>query len=96
MKQNGTPDASQFEAYVGQYGVRKVFVEGGKLKYQRQGGPAIALNPLGNDTFRMRTPPGVRSALALPHVRFERDDEKNVKGFSLVRDGQVESYVEKE
>ncbi len=91
----GPSGAEALKVYAGKYGTRTVFLDDGKLKYQRDGGRALELKPLGNDTFRLATPQGVRAILALPNVRFERDDEQRVKGFSLVREGKVEEYVEK-
>ena len=96
LKQKGSVDGGAFKDYVGLYGKRTIFIDGGRLKYRREGGPALELKPLADDTFRLGIPPGVRAAMALPNVRFERDDKNQVKGFSLVRDGEVEEYVDKE
>lgn len=96
LDQAVSDNTNSLEVYVGQYGNRTIFIEGGKLKYQREGGPALELKPLGDDTFRLNTPAGVRSAMALPNVRFERDDNNKIRGFSLVRDSEVEEYAEKE
>lgn len=81
--------------FAGKYGMREVFEQDGKLMYRREGGIALELKPVGEDTFELTLPPNARSATPLPNVRFERDDDKRVKGFSLVRDGEVEEYVEK-
>lgn len=40
-------------AYEGVYGPRRVYFEEGALFYQRQGGPALRLLPLGNDRFML-------------------------------------------
>ncbi len=81
--------------YAGKYGMRSVFVQDGKLMYQRDGGLALELKSLGDDTFELTLPAGTRTATPLPNVRFDRDDDKQVKGFSLVRGDEVEEYVEK-
>ena len=50
-------DTEALKIYVGTYGARTVFLEGDKLRYRRQGGLAIDLIPISDDTFRLRTPP---------------------------------------
>lgn len=40
-------------AYEGVYGPRRVYFEEGNLFYQRQGGPALRMQPLGNDRFML-------------------------------------------
>ncbi len=89
LKKLGSRSEQFLKSFVGNYGNRNVFFEAGKLRYQREGGPAVDLIPTGKDRFRLKTPAGVRSALALPDIRFDRDNEKNVVGFSLILDGKI-------
>ena len=46
-----TIELSQLQAYVGQYGPRKIWVEGGELYYQREDRPKYKLTPMGNHWF---------------------------------------------
>ncbi|MBU8921157.1 MAG: S41 family peptidase [Bacteroidales bacterium] len=43
----------QMKKYTGSFGPRKIFVENGKLWYQRENGPRHRLLPLGEDLFRV-------------------------------------------
>lgn len=44
-------DEAKLAEYVGTYGPRRVWLENGKLRYQREQNPASTLVPLGNDRF---------------------------------------------
>jgi len=46
-----TLPAKALGEYTGTFGPRKVFIEGAKLMYQRQGGPKLALVPMRKDLF---------------------------------------------
>jgi hypothetical protein len=63
------PDSAQLAAYAGRYGNRRVFVEGGRLRYQRDQGPLVDLAPAGPDTFEL-----LISMSPRPRVRFEMAD----------------------
>ena len=45
--------SERLEMYVGQYGPRRIFLEGGALFYQREDRPAYALEPMGEGLFRV-------------------------------------------
>ncbi|MEQ8763121.1 MAG: S41 family peptidase [Planctomycetota bacterium] len=92
--EQGSFDIQKLEAFVGQFGERSIFIEGKSLKYRRTGGPALELKPLGDDRFRMAAPAGVRAWL--PDVRFDRNEQGEVTGFTLLRDGEVEEVVKKD
>lgn len=63
------PDSAQLAAYAGRYGNRRVFVEGGMLRYQRDEGPLVDLEAAGPDAFEL-----VISMSPRPRVRFEMAD----------------------
>jgi len=46
-------ELGELQAYVGQYGPRKVWVESGKLYYQRENRPKYKLFPMGNHRFML-------------------------------------------
>ncbi len=46
-----TVEPSKLQAYVGQYGPRKIWAEDGELYYQREDRPKYKLVPMGNDMF---------------------------------------------
>ncbi|MEN0653115.1 MULTISPECIES: S41 family peptidase [Hyphobacterium] len=62
-------------AYEGVYGPRRVYFEDGALFYQRQGGPALRMLPLGNDRFMLEGLDDLR-------VVFSRDGDA-VTGMTL-------------
>ena len=83
-----------WEVYAGSYGARRVFVEDGELKLQREGGPALPLRHIEGDRFRFELPPGVRSARSLPEVDFRRDTDGAVMGLAFIQDdGSIEEEV---
>ncbi|MCF8880287.1 S41 family peptidase [Hyphobacterium sp. SN044] len=55
-------------AYEGVYGPRRVYFEDGALFYQRQGGPALRMDPLGGDRFMLEGLDDIR-------VVFSRDGD---------------------
>jgi hypothetical protein len=64
----------QMEAFTGQYGPRRVFIENGELFYQREDRPRMKLEPLGKDLFRVGDLDYFRAA-------FERDTSGQVVKF---------------
>jgi hypothetical protein len=46
-------EASELRKYVGQYGPRKIWVEGGELYYQREDRPKYSLIPMGDHRFML-------------------------------------------
>jgi hypothetical protein len=46
-----TVEESQLQAYVGQYGPRRIWIEGGQLHYQRGENPKYQLIPMGDHRF---------------------------------------------
>lgn len=74
--------ADALAAYAGQYGTRKVWVDGGKLMYQRQDRDPTELKPMAADLFGFANSDEVRA-------RFRREGGE-VTGFDLLTaDGQV-------
>lgn len=60
------PGAAELARYAGRYGIRRVFVEGDRLLYQREQGPLVEMEPVGPDTFELSVSMSPR-----PRVRFE-------------------------
>jgi hypothetical protein len=50
----------QMGEYAGRYGPRSIFVEDGRLLYQREGRPKMELEPMGKDLFRVPEVPYFR------------------------------------
>lgn len=63
--------------YAGDYGERLVSVEGGKLSYQRKGGPKVSMIPIGPNEFSFSEDPGAR-------IRFNVAGN-SVTGLELIR-----------
>lgn len=63
------PTAAELAPYEGRYGNRRVFVEDGRLRYQREEGPLVDLEPVGPDTFELAISMSPR-----PRLRFEMAD----------------------
>jgi hypothetical protein len=85
-----------FTEYEGQYGSRRVFVQDGALRYQREGGPAVPLARIEGDLFRFNLDPNMRSPVPLPNIRFDRDPSGTVvKITALMEDGTVQDVFEK-
>ncbi|MFH1142995.1 MAG: S41 family peptidase [Candidatus Eisenbacteria bacterium] len=75
----------QLSECVGTFGPRRIFIEGGRLQYQREGRPQLALQPLGADLFRV-------GDLDYFRLRFERDASgKVVRLVGLYSDGREEA-----
>jgi hypothetical protein len=64
----------QLEQYVGQYGPRRVFLDGGGLFYQREGRAVMKLEPMGMDLFRV-------GDLEYFRASFGRDDKGRIVKF---------------
>ena len=64
-------------AYAGMFGERTLTVEGGRLFFQRSGGPKSALVPAGGNSFLLEGSPGSR-------IEFKSKDG-SVSGFELIR-----------
>lgn len=71
------------EKFIGQYGERRIFMENGKLCYQRGNGIKHELTPMTNDTFRPATLTDFR-------LRFEMAGGKVVAVTGLYEDGRME------
>ena len=69
---------AEMQAYVGTYGIRKVWLEGGVLRYQREELPPATLTPMGDDVFALSNTDQVR-------IKFRRKDGR-VVGFDQVFD----------
>ncbi len=66
-----TLESSELQAYAGDYGPRKVRLDGGQLTYQRGDGPVYRLIPMAEDRFAL-------DGLDDFRIRFERDGSKKV------------------
>jgi hypothetical protein len=86
---HGEPDVRAFEKYVGRYGIRRVFVEDDRLKFQRDNGPLVELEPVDEDTFELNV-----AMTPKPRVRFEV--EGGVAKAMVLRQMGGEERVEKE
>jgi hypothetical protein len=65
------------KSYVGQYGIRRVFVEGGGLYFQREQGAKMRLLPVSDTSFIVEGAGG--------QLTFKKDDAGATIGFELVR-----------
>lgn len=61
-----TPNRQKFPDYVGDYGVRRIWLQDGDLMYQRAEGPQVKLLPFAEDVFTLGVGPAAR-------LRFHRD-----------------------
>jgi hypothetical protein len=74
-------DAAATNAYVGSYGVRRVFLVDGTLTFQREGRPPLTMMRYGDDLFSLGDDDNTR-------VQFQRKDGK-ITGFDMsTADGQ--------
>jgi hypothetical protein len=74
-------DAAATGAYVGQYGMRRVFLVDGALTFQREGRPQLTMVRYGDDLFSLGEDDNTR-------VQFQRKDGK-ITGFDMTtEDGQ--------
>lgn len=71
------------EKFIGQYGERRIFMENGKLCYQRGNGDKHELTPMTKDTFRPATLTDFR-------LRFDMEGGKVVAVTGLYEDGREE------
>lgn len=75
------------DAYVGTYGIRRIWREGATLMFQRQQRDPVTLIPMGDDLFAMSNTPDVR-------VQFRRVAGR-VVGFDQITRGGVASSSER-
>lgn len=66
LASHGAPEASVLEKYVGRYGIRRVFLQDGRLRMQRESGPLVDLEAVAEDTFEVNIAMSPK-----PRVRFE-------------------------
>lgn len=79
------PPVKELREYVDDYGPRKIFMEGSRLMYQREGRPKMALVPMKKDVFRIE-------GLDYFRVRFTRDAEGKIDAIAGMYDnGQVDT-----
>ena len=75
---------AQLREFEGQYGPRRIFLDGGVLQYQREGRPVISMSPMGKDLFRV-------GDLEYFRLRFDRDASGRVVGVTgMYSDGHEE------
>jgi hypothetical protein len=80
----------QMAEYVGNYGPRRIFSEGGNFFYQREDRPPHRLEPIGKDLFRV-------GDLDYFRLSFGRDDNgRIVKVIGLYRNGRTDENAREE
>ncbi len=91
-------DEASLAEYVGVYGVRSISLDGGMLKYTREGmGARLDMQVIEDDLYKLVIPSNARSSNAVPNVRFNRDEQGTITGFSLIGpDGSVVESAEKD
>lgn len=78
-------DAALLKKYEGEYGDRKIYLENGKLFYQRSGRQKFELTPMSENTFML-------SEIDYFRVRFESDGNGNITSVTgLYDDGNTDS-----
>lgn len=87
--EHGAPDPRTLEKYVGRYGIRRIFVEDERLKFQRDNGPLVELEAVAEDTFELNV-----AMTPKPRVRFEM--EGGVAKAMVLRQMGGEERVEKQ
>lgn len=60
------PRPEELQKYAGRFGIRRTWVESGRLKYQRDNGPPVDLEAVADDTFELNI-----AMTPKPRVRFE-------------------------
>lgn len=85
--------------YEGQYGSERfIRIDNeGYLTYKREGGIDLRMEKIDKDYYKLRlAQSNMRAAKALPHLRFNRNEQNKVKGITLVfDDGRVAGTYEK-
>lgn len=81
--------------YIGQYGIRTISLEFGKLRYLREGGMKLDLEAVDAVTFRLKLPEGVMARNPLPDVRFDQNKEGKITGFTMLHPNGKEEFIEK-
>ena len=70
--------------FTGRYGeVRSITYENGDLYLQRDGGMKLKLTRIGNNLYKMDLPKGIAAQNKLPHVKFDRRKNNQIKGIIL-------------
>jgi hypothetical protein len=96
MEENVPKVDATLEDYIGTYGIRRVFVEAGGLRYQREGGPPTRLIRKEGDLFEFDLDPNMRAAVVLPDIRFDRDESgRVVRITALSAEGVVQDVFER-
>jgi hypothetical protein len=66
VRSHGTPSAEALAKYEGRYGIRRVWLEDGVLRFQRDNGPRVDMEAVGEHLFELTISMSPR-----PRVRFE-------------------------
>ena len=86
-----TLDEASLQEFVGVYGERKILLEGGVLKYQREGQPVYELEPMTKDLFSF-----VDKAMFYVRIKFGRSQSGSVDKMILLYDtGQKDELLKK-
>jgi hypothetical protein len=72
------------DAYAGTYGIRRVWREGAKLMFQREGREPAVLLPMGEDVFGLSNSTAVR-------LKFRRSNGRVVGFDQVTKDGAIGS-----
>jgi len=84
------PSPESLAKYAGRYGTRRVWVDGGILRYQRESGPRVEMQPVAEDTFEL-----VVAMSPRPRVRFEFEGDR-VRALILKSGSQEDRYPREE
>jgi hypothetical protein len=85
-----TLDEASLQEFIGVFGERKIFLEDGVLKYQREGQPVYELEPMTKDLFSF-----VDKAMFYVRIKFGRSQSGNVDKMILLYDTGQKSEVPK-
>lgn len=83
ITESGKMNEEEMESYTGTFGIRKVLIESGRLKMQRESGPKFDLIQTGEDLFELNVPVSPK-----PKVKFVRKNDEIV-GFNLIQGDSV-------
>jgi len=85
-----------FEEYQGKYGIRSIHISEGKLMYQKEGQPDLGMQEVKKDFYELVLPSHVRTAGALPLIRFDRVNGRVVSISFIGENEEVQNTILKE
>ncbi len=81
-KANSQSSSTNLEEYTGQFGIRKITLDGDRLLFSRENGPQIPLIETGEGKYELDIPLSPK-----PYIRFERGENGQITGFYLIQGG---------